>query len=88
MTGVQTCALPISRASLEAVGFTEPETAPPTEAMPEAEQKVADIETPRQTELPTEESAPAKPPVESNGDSEPTQEKGGFFSRLLRRTDY
>jgi hypothetical protein len=35
-----------------------------------------------------EEAEPVKAPVESNGDFEPEEEKPGFFSRLLRRTDY
>jgi hypothetical protein len=35
-----------------------------------------------------EEAEPVKAAVESNGDSEPEEEKRGFFSRLLRRTDY
>ena len=46
------------------------------------------METPRQIEPAPEEAKPVKAAVESNGDSEPEQEKPGFFSRLLRRTDY
>jgi len=70
----------------------EVETPPaPTEAeiSPELEQKPVEMETPRQIEPAPEEAKPAKAPVESNGDSEPEEEeKRGFFSRLLRRTDY
>jgi hypothetical protein len=47
-----------------------------------------EAETSRQTEPAAEQTKPAKAPLESNGDSQPEQEKPGFFSRLLRRTDY
>jgi len=48
------------------------------------------METPRQMEPAPEEAKPepVKASVKSNGDSEPEEEKRGFFSRLLRRTDY
>jgi len=46
------------------------------------------LETLRQVEAEPEEEKPVEAAVESNGDSEPEQEKPGFFSRLLRRTDY
>lgn len=52
------------------------------------EHKPLEVETTRETEPLPEEAQLAKAPVESNGDSEPEQEKPGFFSRLLRRTDY
>src|SRR5438874_13571581 len=75
-------------AKLEAtqIGQPPPEPAPPEE-QPVAEErpKPADLETPRQTE-PEETTTPPETP--SNGDSEPEEAKRGFFSRLLRRTDY
>ncbi|PYK72244.1 MAG: DNA-binding protein, partial [Verrucomicrobia bacterium] len=49
--------------------------------------KPADLETPRQTE-PEPEETTTPPETPSNGDSEPEEAKRGFFSRLLRRTDY
>ena len=61
---------------------------PDAEVNPELEQKPVEMETPRQIEPAPEEAKPVKAAVESNGDSEPEQEKPGFFSRLLRRTDY
>jgi hypothetical protein len=55
----------------------------------ELEQKPVEMETTGQIEQESEpeESKPVKAPVESNGDSGP-EGKPGFFSRLLRRTDY
>jgi len=61
---------------------------PDAEVSPELEQKPVEMETPRQIEPGPEEAKPVKAAVESNGDSEPEEEKRGFFSRLLRRTDY
>jgi 3-hydroxyisobutyrate dehydrogenase-like beta-hydroxyacid dehydrogenase len=52
----------------------------------EERQKPVEIETPRQTQPQPEETTPSETP--SNGDSEPEEDKRGFFSRLLRRTDY
>src|SRR5436190_1067459 len=63
-------------------------TRPDAEVSPELEQKPVEMETARQMESAPEEAEPAKASVESNGDAEPQQEKPGFFSRLLRRTDY
>ncbi len=62
-------------------------TPPESDMSAEQEQRRVEAETPRQTEPAAEETKAAKAPVESNGDSEP-EEKPGFFSRLLRRTDY
>jgi len=66
---------------------------PPAEQVPVAEEVAVEerptpvnIETPRQTEPPPEETIPPESP--SNGDSEAEEGKRGFFSRLLRRTDY
>jgi hypothetical protein len=61
---------------------------PDAEVTPEPEKKAVEMETPRQMEPEPEEAEPVKAPVESNGDVEPAEEKPGFFSRLLRRTDY
>jgi hypothetical protein len=58
------------------------------EISPDLEQKPVEMETPRQVEPEPEEEKPVKAAVESNGDSESVEEKPGFFSRLLRRTDY
>jgi len=59
------------------------------EVSSELEQKPVEMETPGQIEQESEpeEAKPVQAPVESNGDSEP-EGKPGFFSRLLRRTDY
>jgi hypothetical protein len=61
---------------------------PDAEVSPEQEQKAVEVETPHQMVPAPEEAEPVKAAVESNGDSEPEEEKRGFFSRLLRRTDY
>jgi hypothetical protein len=61
---------------------------PDTEVNPEPEQAAVEIEAPRETEPVPDEAEPVKAGLESNGDSEPEEEKPGFFSRLLRRTDY
>jgi hypothetical protein len=64
-----------------------PEEQPVTEERP----KPADLETPRQTEPkpePEPEETTTPPETPSNGDSEPEEARRGFFSRLLRRTDY
>jgi len=58
------------------------------EMVSEQAQRPMEAETSRQTEPAAEQTKPAKAPLESNGDSQPEQEKPGFFSRLLRRTDY
>ena len=58
------------------------------ETSTESRQTPAEIEGPRQAQPSTEKAAPVKAPLETNGDSEPDEEKRGFFSRLLRRTDY
>ena len=77
--------IPEARASdLEPVETARPDA----EVSPELEQKPVEMETPREIEPAPEEAEPVKAPVESNGDSEPEEEKRGFFSRLLRRTDY
>jgi 3-hydroxyisobutyrate dehydrogenase-like beta-hydroxyacid dehydrogenase len=80
--------IPEARASdLEPVETARPDA----EVSPELEQKPVEMETPREIEPAPEEAEPVKPvkaPAESNGDSEPEEEKRGFFSRLLRRTDY
>ena len=77
--------IPEARASdLEPVETARPDA----EVSPELEQKPVEMETPREIEPAPEEAEPVKAPVESNGDSEPVEEKRGFFSRLLRRTDY
>jgi 3-hydroxyisobutyrate dehydrogenase-like beta-hydroxyacid dehydrogenase len=77
--------IPEARASdLEPVEMARPDA----EVSPELEQKPVEMETPREIEPEPEEAEPVKAPVESNGDSEPEEEKRGFFSRLLRRTDY
>jgi len=65
-----------------------PPALPDEDVSPELEQKPVEMETPREIEPAPEEPEPVKAPVESNGDSEPEEEKRGFFSRLLRRTDY
>src|SRR5438552_8598898 len=65
-----------------------PPALPDEDVSPELEQKPVEMEAPRQMEQAAEEPKPAQTPVESNGDSEPEEEKRGFFSRLLRRTDY
>jgi 3-hydroxyisobutyrate dehydrogenase-like beta-hydroxyacid dehydrogenase len=79
-------------AKLEATQIGPPPSEPaPAEEQPVAEErpKPADLETPRQTEPEPElEEATTPPETPSNGDSEPEQAKRGFFSRLLRRTDY
>ncbi|PYI44068.1 MAG: hypothetical protein DMC57_03260, partial [Verrucomicrobia bacterium] len=77
-------------AKLEATQIGQPlaEPAPPEE-QPVAEERPesADFETPRESQpQPEETTPPAATP--SNGDSEPEEAKRGFFSRLLRRTDY
>ncbi len=76
--------------SIELGREIETPLAPPeAKVSPEVEEKPTEIEAPRQMEPAPEEAKPAKAPVESNGDSEPEEEeKRGFFSRLLRRTDY
>src|SRR6476660_9872678 len=61
---------------------------PDAEVSPEQEQKAVEVEAPHQMEPAPEEAEPVKAAVESNGDSEPEEVKRGFFSRLLRRTDY
>jgi 3-hydroxyisobutyrate dehydrogenase-like beta-hydroxyacid dehydrogenase len=61
---------------------------PDAQLTSDLEQKPVEMETPRQMEPAPEEAEPVNAPVESNGDSEPEEEKRGFFSRLLRRTDY
>jgi 3-hydroxyisobutyrate dehydrogenase-like beta-hydroxyacid dehydrogenase len=77
--------IPEARASdLEPVETARPDA----EVSPELEQKPVEMETPREIEPAPEEAEPVKAPVESNGDSEPEEEKRGFFSRFLRRTDY
>jgi hypothetical protein len=71
--------------------FEQVETAlarPDAEIGPELQQKPVEVETACQMEPEPEEAKPIKAPVESNGDFEPGEEKPGFFSRLLRRTDY
>ncbi|PYL98909.1 MAG: hypothetical protein DMF19_13490, partial [Verrucomicrobia bacterium] len=80
-------------AKLEATQIGQPpEQVPPEEeviaeeVVAEERPKPADIETPRQTQPPPDETTPSQTP--SNGDSEPEEAKRGFFSRLLRRTDY
>jgi 3-hydroxyisobutyrate dehydrogenase-like beta-hydroxyacid dehydrogenase len=80
--------IPEGRASeLEPVETTP--ARPDEEVSPELEQRPVEMETPRQMEPAPEEAKPVKASVESNGDSEPEEEeKKGFFSRLLRRTDY
>jgi hypothetical protein len=76
-------------AKLEATQIGQPPAEPPPpeeQLIAEERQKPVDIETPRQTQpQPEETTAPDTP---SNGDSEPEEDKRGFFSRLLRRTDY
>src|SRR6478609_1193025 len=75
-------------AKLEATQIGPPLSEPaPPEEQPVAEErpKPAELETPRQPE-PEETTTPPETP--SNGDSEPEEVKRGFFSRLLRRTDY
>jgi hypothetical protein len=77
-------------AKLEATQIGQPPAEPaPPEEQPVAEErpKPADLETPRQTE-PEPEETTTPPETPSNGDSEPEEAKRGFFSRLLRRTDY
>ena len=58
------------------------------EISPELEQKPVEIEIPREIEPASEEAKSVEAAVESNGDSEGEEAKPGFFSRLLRRTDY
>jgi len=77
-------------AKLEATQIRPPPAEPaPPEEQPVAEErpKPADLETPRQTE-PEPEETTTPPETPSNGDSEPEEARRGFFSRLLRRTDY
>ena len=77
--------IPEARASdLEPVETARPDA----EVSPELEQKPVEMETPREIEPAPEQAEPVKAPVECNGDSESEEEKRGFFSRLLRRTDY
>lgn len=77
-----------SAEGVEADGNADGEFAPlANEPEAEAEPSAGETEAPRPIESSAEEAGPAKSPVESNGDSEP-EEKPGFFSRLLRRTDY
>jgi hypothetical protein len=85
-------------AKLEATQIGPPLSEPALpEEQPVAEErpKPADVETPRQTERepeaepePEPEETTTPPETPSNGDSEPEEAKRGFFSRLLRRTDY
>jgi 3-hydroxyisobutyrate dehydrogenase-like beta-hydroxyacid dehydrogenase len=79
-------------AKLEATQIGPPPSEPAMpEEQPVAEErpKPADLETPRQTEPePEPEETTTPPETPSNGDSEPEEAKRGFFSRLLRRTDY
>src|SRR6266496_2060782 len=76
-------------AKLEATQIGQPPAEPPPpeeQLVAEEQQKPVEIETARQTQpQPEETTAPDTP---SNGDSEPAEDKRGFFSRLLRRTDY
>jgi 3-hydroxyisobutyrate dehydrogenase-like beta-hydroxyacid dehydrogenase len=76
-------------AKLESSQLAQPlaeQAAPEEEGEKEAP---ADVETPRQT-LPVEQAPPFDTPLERPApDSEPEEEaKRGFFSRLMRRTDY
>ncbi|PYK71313.1 MAG: hypothetical protein DME44_08410, partial [Verrucomicrobia bacterium] len=76
-------------AKLEATQIGQPpeQIAPEEEVAAEERETPVNIETPRQTELPPpDETTPSETP--SNGDSELEEAKRGFFSRLLRRTDY
>src|SRR5437773_1445656 len=82
-------------AKLEATQIGQPPAEPPPpeeqlvaeeQLIAEERQKPVDIETPRQTQPQPEETTALDTP--SNGDSEPEEDKRGFFSRLLRRTDY
>jgi hypothetical protein len=76
-------------AKLEATQIGQPpeQIAPEEEVAAEERETPVNIETPRQTEPPPpDETTPSETP--SNGDSEPEEAKRGFFSRLLRRTDY
>jgi hypothetical protein len=78
-------------AKLEAtqIGEPPPEPPPPEEQLvAEERQMPVDIETPRQTQPEPEPEETTAPDTPSNGDSEPEEDKRGFFSRLLRRTDY
>src|SRR5207248_2036414 len=78
-------------AKLEAtqIGEPPPEPPPPEERLvAEERQMPVDIETPRQTQPEPEPEETTAPETPSNGDSEPEEDKRGFFSRLLRRTDY
>jgi hypothetical protein len=79
-------------AKLEATQIGPPLSEPALpEEQPVAEErpKPADLETPRQTEpKPKPEETTTPPETPSNGDSEPEEARRGFFSRLLRRTDY
>jgi hypothetical protein len=81
-------------AKLEATQIGPPPSEPALpEEQPVAEErpKAADLEPPRQTEpepKPEPEETTTPPEAPSNGDSEPEEAKRGFFSRLLRRTDY
>ena len=77
-------------AKLESSQIGQPlaERVAPEEEGPGDKETPADVETPPQT-LPAEQAPPFDTPLERPPeDPEPEEAKRGFFSRLMRRTDY